>query len=90
MLKTEIKNKYDSIIESLTKLNYSQEDINEIVRLEREYDAERKAIEEECEAEGYPSNGSNYELRGEGLREWYNEQQEYIHAKYETEEESEN
>lgn len=88
MFKTE--NKYDSIIQALTKLNYSQEDINEIIRLEREYDAERKAIEEECEAEGYPSNGSNYELRVEGLREWYNEQQEYIHAKYETEEESEN
>lgn len=88
MSKTE--SKYESITQALTKLNYTQSDINEIIRLEREYDAERKEIEEECESEGYPSNGSNYELRVEGLREYYDEQQEYIHAKYETEEESEN
>lgn len=88
MCKTE--NKYTSIIEALTKLNYTKSDIDEIIRLEREFDAERKEIEEECESEGYPSNGSNYELRVEGLREYYDEQQEYIHAKYETEEESEN
>lgn len=88
MSKTE--SKYESITQALTKLHYSQSDIDEIIRLEREYDAERLAIEEECEAEGYPSNGSNYELRVEGLREYYDEQQEYIHAKYETEEESEN
>lgn len=86
MSKTEIK--YNDITQALTKLHYSQEDINEIIRLEREFDAERLAIEEECESEGYPSNGSNYELRVEGLREYYDEQQEYIHAKYE--EESEN
>lgn len=85
MLKTEIKNKYDSIIESLTKLNYSQEDINEIVRLEREFYVECKSIEEACEEEGYPSNGSNYELAVADSRKWYDEQEEYIHAKYESE-----
>ena len=57
MSKTEIK--YNDITQALTKLHYSQEDINEIIRLEREFDAERLAIEEECESEGYPSNGSN-------------------------------
>lgn len=85
MLKTEIKNKYDSIIQALTKLNYSQEDINEIVRLEREFDAECKSIEEACEEEGYPSNGSNYELAVADSRKWYDEQEEYIHTKYESE-----
>lgn len=85
MIKTEIKNKYDNIIEALTKLNYSQEDINEIVRLEREFDAECKSIEETCEEEGYPSNGSNYELAVADSRKWYDEQEEYIYAKYESE-----
>ena len=83
MSKTE--NKYDSIIESLTKLHYSQSDINEIIRLEREFDAECKSIEEACEEEGYPSNGSNYELAVADSRKWYDEQEEYIHAKYESE-----
>lgn len=85
MLKTEIKNKYTSIIEALTKLNYTQEDINEIIRLEREFDAECKNIEEACEEEGYPSNGSNYELAVADSRKWYDEQEEYIYAKYESE-----
>lgn len=83
MSKTE--NKYDSIIQALTKLNYNQSDINEIVRLEREFDAECKSIEEACEEEGYPSNGSNYELAVADSRKWYDEQEEYIHAKYESE-----
>lgn len=87
MLKTEIKNKYTSIIEALIKLNYTQEDINEIVRLEREFDAECKNIEEACEEEGYPSNGSNYELAVADSRKWYDEQEEYIHRKYGMEEE---
>ena len=85
MLKTEIKNKYTSIIEALTKLHYSQSDIDEVIRLEREFDAECKSIEEACEEEGYPSNGSNYELAVADSRKWYDEQEEYIHAKYESE-----
>lgn len=85
MLKTEIKNKYTSIIEALTKLNYTQEDIDEIIRLEKEFDAECKSIEEACEEEGYPSNGSNYELAVADSRKWYDEQEEYIYAKYESE-----
>lgn len=83
MSKTE--NKYDSIIQALTKLNYTKEDINEIIRLEREFDAECKSIEEACEEEGYPSNGSNYELAVADSRKWYDEQEEYIYAKYESE-----
>lgn len=83
MSKTE--SKYESIIQALTKLNYSKSDIDEIIRLEREFDAECKEIEEECEAEGYPSNGSNYELAVADSRKWYDEQEEYIYAKYESE-----
>lgn len=83
MSKTE--SKYESIIEALTKLNYSQSDIDEIIRLEREFDEECKSIEESCESEGYPSNGSNYELAVADSRKWYDEQEEYIHAKYESE-----
>lgn len=83
MSKTE--NKYDSIIQALTKLNYTQSDINEIIRLEREFDAECKSIEEACEEEGYPSNGSNYELAVADSRKWYDEQEEYIYVKYESE-----
>lgn len=83
MSKTE--NKYEAIIQALTKLNYTQEDIDEIIRLEREFDAECKSIEEACEEEGYPSNGSNYELAVADSRKWYDEQEEYIHAKYESE-----
>lgn len=80
-----IENKYDSIIQALTKLHYSQSDIDEVIRLEREFDAECKSIEEACEEEGYPSNGSNYELAVADSRKWYDEQEEYIHAKYESE-----
>ena len=83
MSKTE--NKYEAIIQALTKLNYTQEDIDEIIRLEKEFDAECKSIEEACEEEGYPSNGSNYELVVADSRKWYDEQEEYIHAKYESE-----
>ena len=39
---SKIESKYESITQALTKLNYSQKDIDEIIRLEREFDAERK------------------------------------------------
>ncbi len=38
-----------------------------------EYDEECERIAEDCAAEGYPSHGSNYELRIEELRDWYPE-----------------
>lgn len=71
------------MITCLEKLEYSQEDINEIVRLEREYNKECELIAEECEAEGYPAHGSNYGLRCEDLRKSYDQEEYYIHAKYE-------
>lgn len=38
-----------------------------------EYKAECEAIAEQCEAEGYPAMGSNYELRCSQLEPYYPE-----------------
>lgn len=38
-----------------------------------EYREKRDAIADQCEAEGYPSHGSNYELRVELLQSSYPE-----------------
>ena len=45
----------------------TQEDFNEY------WDTTRNLIALQCEAEGYPSHGSNYELRCEGEWEWLSE-----------------
>ena len=42
---------------------YTKADIDKICELEKAYQDECQEIAEQCEAEGYPSNGSNYELR---------------------------
>lgn len=47
--------------------------IEEYAKLEAEYEADCERIAAECEEEGYPSHGSNYELRVERLREIYPE-----------------
>lgn len=39
----------------------------------KEYNEECELIAQECEEEGYPSHGSNYELRCSQLREDYPE-----------------
>lgn len=46
---------------------------DEYDKLYAEYEAACERIAEECEEEGYPSHGSNYELRVERLRESYPE-----------------
>ena len=61
---------------------YTKADIDEICRLESEYLAECKEISEQCEEEGYPANGGNYELRCENARKYYDEQIAYIDEKY--------
>jgi phage-related protein len=38
---------------------YSKADIDKICELEKQYREECKEIAEQCEAEGYPANGSN-------------------------------
>lgn len=57
-------------------------DIDKICELEKQYREECQEIAEQCEAEGYPSNGSNYELRCESARAYYDEQIADIDANY--------
>lgn len=72
---------------SMTQANiYTKTDIDKICELEKQYRNEYQVIAEQCEAEGYPSNGSNYELRCENARAYYDEQIAYIDAKYDVEE----
>ena len=61
---------------------YTKEDINAICELERQYAEECAEIAEQCEREGHPSNGSNYDLRCESARAYYDEQIAYIDEKY--------
>lgn len=62
---------------------YKKEDIEKICEIERAYLEECAEIEEGCEKEGYPSNGSNYDLRCEAARKYYDEQLDLIDSKYE-------
>lgn len=65
---------------------YRKEDIEKICEIERAYLEECRDIAEQCEAEGYPAHGSNYDLRCAEARKYYNEQLEAIDSKYEEEE----
>lgn len=65
---------------------YTKADIDKICELEKAYQDECQDIAEQCEAEGYPANGSNYELRCENARKYYDEQIEIIDANYNREE----
>ena len=65
----------------------AEKDIEKIIELEKEFDELCEEIAEECEAEGYPSHGSNYERRVSNAREYYDERISYIDAKYEEKEE---
>ena len=46
---------------------------NGLTEIYNQYMADKESIAEECEAEGYPSHGSNYELRLENLQKRYPE-----------------
>jgi hypothetical protein len=65
---------------------YRKEDIEKICEIEKAYLEECRDIAEQCEAEGYPAHGSNYDLRCAEARKCYNEQLEAIDGKYEEEE----
>lgn len=65
---------------------YTKADIDKICELKKAYQDECQEIPEQCEAEGYPSNGSNYELRCENARAYYDEQIADIDANYSFEE----
>lgn len=73
--------------QSMTKENvYSKADIDKICELEKAYQEECQEIAEQCEAEGYPANGSNYEFRCADARKYYDKQIEIIDANYDFEE----
>ena len=64
---------------------YKKEDIEKICRLEATYIDECEGIADQVELEGYPTNGSNYDLRCSEARKYYDEQLELIDSKYEEE-----
>lgn len=61
---------------------YNNADINAICNLEADYEKECAEIADQCEAEGYPANGDNYDLRCASAREYYDAEIEKIDAKY--------
>lgn len=61
---------------------YSQADIKKICKLEEQYLEECADIAAECEAEGYPAHGSNYDLRCADARRYYDDLLEKIDLKY--------
>lgn len=68
---------------AMRRLGYSEEDIRECLSLDRQFEDDCDKIAEQCEAEGYPSHGYNYELRVEQLEEFYRDKYNAIEMKYE-------
>lgn len=60
-----------------------------IAELEKEYSQECEEIAQECEKEGYPAHGSNYEIRCEESRKYYDREIEKISCEH-TEESAQN
>lgn len=60
------------------KLTWKQ--VSEICKLEEQFADECDEIAAQCEAEGYPTHGSNYELRCADARMYYDEQITLIEA----------
>ena len=54
------------------KLTWKQ--VSDICKLEEQFADECEEIAAQCEAEGYPSHGSNYEIRCVHARQYYDEQ----------------
>lgn len=81
--------RYTKLIKSLLEAGYEMKDIDEIINIRVRNAEERREISEQCAAEGYPSHGSNYELRVEEIDEYYNELEEEIHDKYRKDEDYE-
>lgn len=54
------------------KLTWKQ--VSSVCKLEEQFADECEEIASQCEAEGYPSHGTNYELRCEVARQYYDEQ----------------
>lgn len=79
-----MKNRIEEMRQSMLDAGvYIKADVEEICRLESEYLSECEEISAQCEEEGYPSHGSNYDLRCEQARKYYDEQIALIDEKYE-------
>lgn len=82
--------KIEDMRRSMTEAGvYSKADIDEICRLESEYEKECSEIALQCMKEGYPSHGENYELRCEAARRYYDDQIAIIDEKYDEDSEPE-
>ena len=66
---------------------YTKADIDKICDLEQQYRDECQEIASQCKAEGYPANGSNYELRCAEVRKYYDHEFQLIDANYDFDEE---
>lgn len=73
-----------SMVKSMLEANiYSHEDIVTIGKLELAYLEKCESISLDCAREGYPSHGSNYELRCAQARSYYEDEIRVISSKYE-------
>lgn len=63
--------------------NYSAKDVQAIKDLYKEYEKGCEQIAADCEKEGYPGYGSNYDLRAGQLWDLINQDIELIESKYE-------
>ena len=66
---------------------YTKADIDKICDLEQQYRDECQEIASQCKAEGYPANGSNYELRCAEVRKYYDHEFQLIDANYDFDDE---
>jgi hypothetical protein len=76
-------NKIEEMRRNMTAAGvYREADIEKICNLEAQYLKECEEIAEECEVEGYPSYGGNYDLRCAESRKYYDELIEEIDSSY--------
>lgn len=73
-------------IEKLKIIGYTEEQAQEICRLEKEYRETCEEIAEQCAQEGKPDHGLDYELRCGQEREYYDQQIAMIDEENETRE----
>lgn len=76
---------YASSIYYAIENGFRKEDVQELLYLEKTYRENLIDIAEQCEAEGYPRHGSNFELRANAAYEYYNQEVEHIYASYDEE-----
>lgn len=53
---------------------FTWKQVSNICKLEEQFADECDEIAAQCEADGYPSHGSNYDLQCESARQYYDEQ----------------